>query len=139
VKWTFAALAAVLLLSGCSKNIDNKEAVRKGVIDYLTKRSGQTGLDMKMMDVSVTDVRFDKNEATATVAFKPKGGAEGMSMNYSLERRGNEWVVKGRKESGMNPHGGQMPGGMMPGGAMPGAAMPPNHPPVETKKPSDTK
>ncbi len=141
MKLCVGALCAVLLLAGCSKDISNNEAVRKGVVDYLSKRTGQTGLDMNLMDVTVTDVRFDRNEATATVAFKPKGGgSEGMSMNYALERQGNQWVVKGRKETGMNPHGGQMPGQMAPGG-MPGsgAAMPPNHPPIEKKAPSDNK
>ena len=49
-------------------NIDNKEAVRKGVVDYLDKRKSQTGLDMSLMNVEVTNVTFEKNEARATVA-----------------------------------------------------------------------
>lgn len=136
MKWTVAAILAAFLATGCSRNIDNKEAVRQGVLDYLNKRREQTGLDMSLMKVEVANVAFDKNEATATVSFLPKGGgAQGMSMNYVLERRGDKWVVKGRKESGMNPHGAQgMPG--MPG-AGPGA-MPPGHPPT-AGAPSDKK
>jgi hypothetical protein len=63
-------LVAALLLCSCGRhNIDNKEAVRKGVVEYLDKRKGQTGLDMNLMNVEVTNVNFDKNEARATVAF----------------------------------------------------------------------
>jgi hypothetical protein len=130
-----ATCAATVLLFACSRDINNKEAVRQGVVDYLNKRTGQTGLDMKLMDVAVSNVSFQDNEATATVSFKPKtGGAEGMSMNYALERRGDKWVVKGRKETGVNPHGATgMPGASMPSGT----EMPPNHPPVQSPKPDN--
>jgi hypothetical protein len=132
VKWTYAAVAAALLACGCARDINSKDAVRQGVIDYLNKRREQTGLDMKLMNVDVSNVTFQKNEATATVSFQPKsGGAQGMSMNYVLERNGNQWVVKGRKESGVNPHGAQgMPGQAMPPAGMPSGAMPPNHPSI---------
>jgi hypothetical protein len=100
------------------------------VIDYLSSR---TDLNMSQMQVDVTSVSFRQNEADATVAFRPKGGGPqaGMQLRYTLERKGNRWVVKG-KGSG---HGaGQMPGGM---GRMPqagqqqgGAQMPPDHPPM---------
>jgi hypothetical protein len=131
VKSTLAALGAAVLLCGCSRNIDNKEAVRQGVIDYLNNRTSQTGLDMKLMNVDVSSVTFTNNEANATVSFQPKGGgAQGMAMNYVLERRGDKWVVKGRKESGVNPHGGQA------APAMPGeGALPPGHPPTTPATP----
>ena len=137
-----AAFVAAILIAGCSHSIDNKDAVRQGVIDYLNKRREQTGLDMGLMNVTVSNVAFQKNEATATVSFQPKsGGMQGMSMNYVLERRGDKWVVKGRKESGMNPHGAQGMQGM-PGQGMPPAgqsgALPPGHPPTGGA-PSDKK
>jgi ketosteroid isomerase-like protein len=137
VKLALVLVAAVTLVSCGRSNIDTKEAVRKGVIDYLEKRKSQTGLDVSLMNVDVSNVTFEKNEARATVTFQPKDtktGAGGMSMTYVLERRGDQWVVKGRQESGANPHGGGMPMpgsgamGSAPGGAMP--QMPPNHPPM---------
>ncbi len=136
------ALAAALLAVSCGRNnIDNKEAVRKGVVDYLEKRKSQTGLDMTLMNVEVTNVSFEKNEARATVAFRPKDGrAGGMSMNYVLERKDNQWVVKGRQESGMSPHAGTAAPGAMgstPGAEMP--AMPLNHPPTAPPPPADSK
>jgi hypothetical protein len=138
VKLCFALSAAILLTSCGSKSVDNKEAVRQGVVDYLDKRKAQTGLDMNLMNVEVTNVSFQGNEARATVAFKPKdqkNAAAGMSMGYVLERRGDKWVVKGRQESAGGHAGGMaVPGGtpQEPApGITPGAgAMPPNHPPV---------
>lgn len=145
-----AAVALVLslaLLSGCKSNIDNKDAVRQGVMNYLAKRT-----DLLAMDVNVTSVAFHQDEATATVRFQAKGSnnpAASMSMQYVLERKGNEWVVKGREGSG-SPHTGIPPGGMppgavpnsgsigampnmppvAPGGAAPSGQLPPGHPAI---------
>ena len=135
---------ALAALSACSHNIDNKEAVRQGVVNYLAKRS-----DFLAMDVSVTSVAFRQDEATATVHFQAKGNttaAAGMNMQYVLERKGGQWVVKGR--AGGDGHGGapQNPAsgslGAMPNtgtgsiGAMPNLGsgtpqtLPPGHPSV---------
>lgn len=140
MKWTSAALFAALLIAGCSRNIDNKEAVRQGVLQYLDQKKASTGLDMSRMNIEISDVKFNKDEATAVVSFLPKdSSAGGMSMNYQLERQGSKWVVKGRKDSGANPHGGSgMPGGMpgMGNPAMGGSMeMPAGHPPTTPKTP----
>ena len=61
---------------------------------YLSKRS-----DLLAMDVSVTSVAFREDEATAQVHFQAKGNsspAAGMTMQYVLERKDGQWVVKGR-------------------------------------------
>lgn len=122
----------VALLGGCKKNIDNNDAVKQGISTYLAKRS-----DLLTMDVNVTSVAYKGDEATATVRFQAKGNnspTAGMSMQYVLERKGNQWVVKGR--AGGEAHGGVPPGAPeaapVPGanggsiGAMP--SMPPGHP-----------
>lgn len=88
------------------------------------------------MQIDVASVSFRQNEADAMVSFRPKGATDasaGMQIQYTLEKKGNRWVVKGKRDSGMAPHGGApgaMPGGSMPGGSMPGGAMPPGHPPA---------
>ncbi len=131
-KWI--ALLALALLAGCSKNIHTNEAVRAGVIKHLSQNSG---LNLAQMDIEVTSVTFRDNEADAVVGFKPKGAAaaSGMSMRYTLERQGNEWVVKKKADSGMG-HGMMPPPGSAPAGQ---GQLPPDHPPVggagaETKK-----
>ncbi len=127
-----ALLVAALALVSCNRGVESKEAVRQAVIDYLSAR---TNLNMGSMNVDVTSVSFKGDQADATVAFSPKGAnagaAQGMSMRYALERKGNRWVVKGRADSG--GHGGMGGMGASPhggaGGEMP--AMPPNHPPMQ--------
>ena len=147
--------AAAMLLASCAKDIQNADAVKQGVMEYLQQRKSETGLDMGLMQVDVVSVSFDKNQAHAMVMFRPKSSADaaGMRMAYTLERKGNKWVVEGRNEGG-NPHGatggeggselppghpgaGGAPGALPPGHpALPGAsgALPPGHPPVSPKQ-----
>jgi hypothetical protein len=69
-----AVLTPLLALVSCSRNIQNEEAVKQGVLDYLRTRSSQLGLNMDAMKVDVTSVSFvGGTEAHATVAFTAKG------------------------------------------------------------------
>jgi hypothetical protein len=107
--------AALLLLASCAKDIQNPEAVRQGVVDYLQQRSGDIGIDMNNIDVKVTTVSFEKDVARASVSFTAKDGPAnaGMSMSYVLDRKGDKWAVRGRQSNPANPHGGApvLPGG----------------------------
>jgi hypothetical protein len=121
---------SMALLGGCKKNIQNDDAVRQGIMNYLAKRP-----DLLSMDVNVTSVAYRQDEATATVRFQAKGNTSpgaSMSMQYVLERQGNQWNVKGR--GGASSHGAQglPPDGSGAGsmGAMPNTTMPPGHPAV---------
>lgn len=126
-----ACLATLLALSlaACAKDIQNKDAVRQGVIDHLQARKN-LDLDMSAMQVEVSSVTFRENEADATVSFVPKGGSpsQGMTMKYTLERAGDGWKVKQKAETSNNPHSG---GGAMP---PPSGEMPPGHPPIGSTK-----
>jgi len=138
-------MLAVLFLAGCQKDIQTKDAVRQGVIAYLTQNKN---LSVNSMDIDVTQVTFRDKEADAVVMFKPKGGdpASGMSMRYTLERQGSAWVVKKKTDSGGHgasaaPMGaGSMP---MPSGSMPmpstSGALPPGHPPTAAATPEPKK
>lgn len=136
-----AAALGIVLLCGCKKNIQNQDAVRQGVMSYLSKRS-----DLLAMDVTVTSVNFRQDEATADVHFQAKGNsspAAGMNMQYVLEKQGSQWVVKGRTggnashgdNPGVNsaPNQGGSPGSLDGMPSVPGAggspgALPPGHP-----------
>ena len=153
VKGPVTAVAAlglsIALLSGCKKDIKNDDAVRQGIMTYLSKRP-----DLLSMDVNVTSVSYRQNEATATVRFQAKGNnspGASMSMQYVLERKGDQWAVKGR--AGGDNHGaaalppdgsgggsiGAMPNTAPPPGA-PTGALPPGHPPISSdKKPGQSK
>lgn len=148
-----AQLVAILLLSltitGCKKPAQEPGAIRKAIVDYLAAK----GMTEKMMDIDVKNVNFHGDEADALVAFHGKGtpDSSGFSTSYVLARKGSEWVVKGRKDTGenshgagmatppgmgggaMNPHGGASGGTITPEMMPPSAGdmkMPPGHPAV---------
>jgi hypothetical protein len=138
-------LTAALLMVACNRAPENKEAVRLGVMEHLQKAGT---LDLNGVDVTVTDVKYEGNQATAQVAFKPKADPEkGMSMSYKLERRGNKWLVMGKGAGHMGgamggPMGGEPPKGQMPSGHPPvdpgatkGGDLPAGHPPVNQPPP----
>jgi len=106
----FGTITCALVLTGCAKNIDNKEAVQDGVRKGVAKR----GIDPKQMDVNVTSVQFHGNTADATVAFAAKGQPTGggVTVNYELERVKDEWVVKTRAPLSTLGHtqGSELPG-----------------------------
>ena len=106
-------LVPVFFLFGCAKDINNKDAVKEAVLKRLASVSG---LNMSGMEVEVSNVSFQGNQAEAQVAFKVKGSADSMlNMSYKLERKGDEWTVKSSS------------GGMGGGG---GTNLPPGHPPA---------
>jgi hypothetical protein len=131
-----AFLAAAALLLGCSKDIQNKDALKQAVVEYLNSKMSTTGLDVNLMTVDVSGMSFEKDHARATVVFRPKGSTEGagMTMNYAFDRQGDKWVCKGPQSSpgGGSPHGAggtlPLPGGDDGGGAP--KSLPPGHPPV---------
>ena len=138
----FAAALAVVGV-GCNRAPDDKEAVKAGVVEHLQKNAA---LDMNQLSVDVGDVKFEGNRAVAQVSIKPKTAPDqGMSMSYTLERRGDKWMVQGRGagHGGMGMGGGAGMGGGMgmgkggdsgAGAAAPkgadGGDLPAGHPPV---------
>ena len=115
-------VAGMLVLAACArKNIENQEAIRQAVIEYLGSRQAQTGLDMSTMDVDVIAMTFERDTARATVAFKVKNSDAGMQLNYTLDRKADKWVVQPKQDSS---GGHAMP---LPDGG-PSVPLPPGHP-----------
>jgi hypothetical protein len=104
-----AVLLLIVSLAACNGARKNNDAVRQGVVDYLTTK----GFDIpKAMTVTMTNVEVKGDQADATVSITPTGGApsQGMNMKYHLEQKGDKWAVVGRQDSGASPHGaGAMP------------------------------
>jgi hypothetical protein len=148
-----SSLLLIICLAGCQHGgANNADAVRQGVIDHLAKGN----YNVAGMDVAVSAVQYNGEQADATVAVTAKGqtGAPPMSLRYHLEHQNGKWVVTGlAKDSAhgtavdpnatvTNPHGGAMPaaaaGAENPHGGMPpagGGAMPSPHDlPPATKK-----
>jgi hypothetical protein len=151
------SLAAFLAVAGCKKQLSDTDAIRAGVLDHITALKT---LNVSAMDINVTSVNVQGNQAQAQVEFRPKTGAPegaGMQVSYALEKQSGNWVVKktlatggiiDHPAAGANPHtqAGQ-PGSMdvtgppmfqdllHGSGAKPTPALPPGHPPIH----SDTK
>jgi len=128
----YLLLFLAIALAACSRNIQNKEAIEKAIWEYLNSKSAQTGLDMNAMTIEVTSMSFEKDSARAGVNFKLKSGDGGMKMEYALDRKGDQWVVRGLTGIGEGPH---VPGSTAkaPGSSNPDApALPPNHPKLDS-------
>jgi hypothetical protein len=117
------AALLVAFAAACSRDIQNSESVRQGVLDYLNERKAQTGLDPAQMQVDIGSVSFQQDEARATVIFRPKNqpDPQPMTIAYVLDRKGGKWVVRGHATSTGNPHGG--------------GEMPPGHPAIPNQEP----
>jgi hypothetical protein len=114
-----AFIAVLSLLAACNRDIQNNEAVRGAIVDYLNARPDKMGLTVNVQISSLTFGSGGK-EAHANVMFTPKAGGAGMQMPYTLDRKGDKWVVRAHAAEGENPHGAA---------GLP--ALPPSHPPME--------
>ncbi len=118
------------ILCACNKDPKTKEAVKQGVIEHLGKGAG---LDLSAMDVEVTAVSFAGEQAKATVNFRPKSTPDqGMQMNYTLESKGNKWIVMKKAGNSSSPHGDAT---LAPAPGAPAGDLPPGHPPVQPSEP----
>ena len=98
--------AALFGAAACSNaNIDNKDAVKSAMVEYLEKNKASTGIDPAAMDVNVDAVQFERDTARATVSFLIKGSTQGMQGNYTLTRDGNKWGNVTRQNITAAPHG----------------------------------
>ena len=117
-----SGILALAFLVTCGPGIRTKENVQEAI---LTRLQTHSGLDVKSLDVTTTDVTFEKNMAYATVAIHPKSdpSIQSMVMKYTLEDRDGKWVVTNVGDS--QGHG-------MPGhpSANPNQTLPPGHPPI---------
>lgn len=151
VKFPLSAMltVAAMFCAACSSsNIDNKEAVKAAMVQYLESNKAATGLDPAAMDVNVDAVQFERDTARATVSFLIKGTSQGMQGNYTLSREGDHWGNVKRQNLTAAPHGGDVnqapPTGAAPQGGdgksplipvpLPGTQqeLPAGHPPVPT-------
>jgi hypothetical protein len=110
-----AGLLLIFCLAGCHRGVENNDAVRQGVLDYLATK----GMTAAAMDINVASVKFDGDKADATVSFAAREAVRANDHQYHLEMKDNKWVVVGRRmqastglpgalraaPQGDNPHG----------------------------------
>jgi hypothetical protein len=140
-------IGLLVLFAGCKKQESDADAIRSGINQHLASLKT---LNLGAMDMNVTNVSVQGNQAQAQVEFKPKTGAPqgaGMQVAYSLEKQNGLWVVQNTQPAGgsiqhpapgenppMNPgspSSSSMPNfrDLVPGGGN-STALPPGHPPV---------
>jgi hypothetical protein len=124
-----SALVLAVLLVSCNNGMRTREAVERDIRKSVGRRGD---LNMNNLDVTVNSVNFHGNKADAVVGFMPKGGliSQGMTMRYTLEQRGNEWVIINRQMGDMHAHTGAAgaPSGTPDNS---GAPLPPGHPALD--------
>ena len=111
-----SASLLIFCLAGCNRGVQSNDAVRQGVLDYLSQKAG---MNVAAMEINLTSVKINGNQADATVTFAAKGSTSAqMTMQYHLEQKDNKWIVVGRQDSGQHT-ATPPPGAMPPAGAMP--------------------
>jgi hypothetical protein len=143
-------LGLLVLFAGCKKQVSDADAIRNGINQHLASLKT---LNLDAMDMNITSVSIQGNQAQAQVEFTPKTGGTpgaGMQVAYSLEKQNGTWVVQTTQPAGgaiqhpgpgENPHandGAPASSGSMPnfrdlvpgnsGGAS--NSLPPGHPPI---------
>ena len=115
IQWRKVSVLVILcaLAAGCTKPVNDQDAIRATIDKRLGARSD---LNMSAMDREVKQVSVNGDHATAQVEFRLKGGDAKMEIEYTLERRGNEWAVLNSQPMG---------GGMSPPDADQAPANPP--------------
>ena len=142
-----AIIGLLVLLTGCKKQETDADGVRSGINQHLASLKT---LNLGAMEMNITNVSIQGNQALAQVEFKPKMGppqGAGMQVSYSLQKQNGIWVVQNAQPAaGSIPHpapgedshvnatspsSGTMPNfrDLVPSGGNPNA-LPPGHPPL---------
>jgi hypothetical protein len=142
-----AALGLFSLFVGCQKQESDTDGIRTGINEHLASLKT---LNPGAMDMHITNVSMQGNQAQAQVEFRPKSGGPpgaGMQVSYSLEKQNGLWVVRNTQPMGgsiQHPGPGENPysnGNAPPSGSLPNFrdlvqrggssnALPPGHPPI---------
>ena len=145
--YVLTVMGLLVFFAGCKKQESDADAIRSGINQHLASLKT---LNLGAMDMNITNVSIQGNQAQAQVEFKPKTGAPqgaGMQVAYSLQKQNGLWIVQNTQPAGgsiqhpgpgekphMNgtsPSSGSMPNfrDLVPGGGS-SNTLPPGHPPV---------
>lgn len=88
--------------AGTPASSSDIDLIRQAVEDHVRN---DRGINMSAMDMSVDSVNVSGDQAQANATFRVKQGGTSMAMVYSLQRRGNGWlVVNGQPSDGQFVH-----------------------------------
>jgi hypothetical protein len=144
--YMLALLGLLSLFVGCKKQASDADGIRKGINQHLASLKT---INLDAMDMNITKVSVQGNQAQAQVEFRPKTGSPsggGMQIAYTLEKQNGAWVVQSTQAVGVST---QYPGAADPqmNGSSPSSdslpnfrdlvpgsgdsrSLPPGHPPI---------
>jgi len=85
-KTAVLSFVTILRVAGCKKQPSDADAIRTGIVEHLTSLKT---LNLSAMNINVTSVNIQGNQAQAQVEFRPKTGAPvgaSMQVAYALEK-----------------------------------------------------
>lgn len=85
--------------SGAPASAKDSGLIRQAIEDHVRD---DRSINMSALDMTVESMSVTGDQAQASATFRAKQGGPSMAMSYSLERRGNGWVV-----AHSQPGGGQ--------------------------------
>jgi len=85
--------------SAASTNKPDEDAIREAVRQHL---AGNHGINMSAMNMDITQISINGDQAQADVEFRLKQGGTTMNMSYGLIRHAGGWLV-----TKSQPGGGQ--------------------------------
>lgn len=93
---------AALAQPGASAGKSDQDAIREAVQQHL---AGNHSINMTAMDMDVTRISINGDQAQADVEFRLKQGGTTMNMSYVLIRHAGGWLVtKGEPGGGQFEH-----------------------------------
>ena len=103
-----------LTLAGCNDAPESEAAIAAAIDSHLARRT-----NMNAMQVDITEIQFEGDEATATVILTARADpAASMQMIYQLTRTGDAWEVQDPRTEEGSADGASHGSGM--GGPPPG-------------------
>ena len=93
------ASSAAPASAGGSINQSDQDAIRAAVRQHL---AGNRSINMTAMDMNITQISINGDQAQASVEFRLKQGGTTMEMSYALMRHAGGWLV-----TKSQPGGGQ--------------------------------
>src|SRR5579859_1845941 len=99
-RYFFIFLAVVAFSSSCKKQESDADAIRSGINQHL---AGLKSLNIGAMDMNITNVSVQGDQAQAQVEFKPKSGGPpgaGMQVSYALQKQNGQWIVQTTQPAG---------------------------------------
>ena len=88
---------AAASVSASRNSVSDQDAITAAIDKHLRANSG---INMSVMDMTVSNVQIAGDQAQANAEFHLKQGGTSMFITYKLERHAGDWIVLSNQPSG---------------------------------------